>query len=896
MKRIKRLLIALFTLCAVCVLSTATAAADDVIVDPELIFNPQTTLTVFVDGAANDMMSGNYPYGESAMLTAPNLDRKTFQYWTNAEGAVISYNANLTLTMYAHTTVNAVYGTSGATAKTTAEFLNITRTDGEIIFNAVASANESITEVGIRYSTTKKTLNDLKGAEDVTVEKAEGTSTNWSLIVTPDDEDTTYYAVAYATAGAETTYSAVKEVKLSDLQHGVSMVLNLGNLDLSTLNAEFCVVTFDSNGGEGVMELQGFVKDAAATLNVNTFTREGYSFVGWNTAADGTGTSYKDKESITSAANLTLYAVWGSTVSFAANGGTGTMADETGVIGQYTLPACTFTAPEGKTFDRWEVNGTQYAAGAAIIVSANTTVKALWKDIPAVTYTVTFNANGGQVSPSSSVTNADGKLASLPTPTRSGYRFDGWYDALTGGSKVTSDTVFKANAEIYARWTKNSTGGYSGGGDNSSTPAATITVPVTGDTGSVSVSASVSGTTATIKAPTTAQLDKVIGESVKTGEVTVDVSGLNRNIATVSIPAETVKAIEKAVSDPDNDADALTVRLTDGSVTFDAAALAAIVDQAKGSTIQLNLDGITESGLRTAQKTAIKDMDVQTVYDAYITSNGQRISDFKGGKATVTVPYELKAAQRAAGVTVWYVADNGDKTEMPSTCDGKDVKFTVEHFSNYVVAYDASRVTEDVSENRSYEICKKDNTCPISKFTDADPTAWYHDGVHYALDEGIMNGTGGGKFEPDKATTRAMIVTMLWRMKGEPEYHGTLDFTDAEDGAWYTGAIRWAASEGIVNGYDETTFGPNDSVTREQLATILYRYAQSKGEGFKGSWMFLLDFPDAGDVSEWADEAMHWMVMNDIINGMGDGTLNPGGEATRAQVATMLMRYNNFIG
>ena len=80
-------------------------------------------------------------------------------------------------------------------------------------------------------------------------------------------------------------------------------------------------------------------------------------------------------------------------------------------------------------------------------------------------------------------------------------------------------------------------------------------------------------------------------------------------------------------------------------------------------------------------------------------------------------------------------------------------------------------------------------------------------------------------------------------------------------------------------------------MTREQLATILYRYAQSKGQGFKGSWMFLLDFPDAGDVSEWADEAMHWMVMNDIINGMGDGTLNPGGEATRAQVATMLMRY-----
>ena len=178
----------------------------------------------------------------------------------------------------------------------------------------------------------------------------------------------------------------------------------------------------------------------------------------------------------------------------------------------------------------------------------------------------------------------------------------------------------------------------------------------------------------------------------------------------------------------------------------------------------------------------------------------------------------------------------------------------------------------------------------MAEFTDLEPAAWYHDGVHYVLEAGIMNGTGSGKFEPNATTSRAMIVTMLWRMEGEPETSGALTFTDVPEDTWYTEAVRWASSQGIVNGYSANQFGPADSVTREQIATILYRYAQSKGQGFTGTWMFLLDYPDASEVSSWADEAMHWMDMQEIINGM-DGRLNPRGEATRAQVATMLMRY-----
>ena len=504
-------------------------------------------------------------------------------------------------------------------------------------------------------------------------------------------------------------------------------------------------------------------------------------------------------------------------------------------------------------------------------------------------YTVTVNSGtgGGDYAAGATVT-----ITADAAP--SGKVFDKWTTSdgvtFTNASSATTTFTMPAYAvTVTATYKTSGGGGTSGGGTSSGgssggSSGSTITVPVSGDSASVSVSASVSGTTATVKAPTTAQLEKVIGESVKTGDVTIDVSGLNKNITTVSIPKETVKAIEKAVSDPDDDADALTVKLTDGSVTFDAAALVAIVDQAKGSTIQLNLDSVGESKLKTAQKAAIKDMDVQAVYDAYLASNGQRISDFKGGKATVTVSYTLKEGQTGRGVVVWYVADDGKTTEVPTAYNDKAVSFTVEHFSNYVIAYDAQRAA----------VCPKDDTCPISAFSDASATAWYHDGVHYVLESGIMNGVGNGKFGPGNATSRAMIAQILWNMEGKPIVNYAISYTDVDADAWYAEAVRWATAQGIMNGYggaDGGKFGPNDDMTREQLAVILYRYAQFKGFDVSvGEDTNILSFADATEVSGWADAAMQWAVGNGIINGK-DGKLVPKGDASRAEAATMLQRF-----
>jgi hypothetical protein len=181
-------------------------------------------------------------------------------------------------------------------------------------------------------------------------------------------------------------------------------------------------------------------------------------------------------------------------------------------------------------------------------------------------------------------------------------------------------------------------------------------------------------------------------------------------------------------------------------------------------------------------------------------------------------------------------------------------------------------------------------------FSDVADDAWYREAVEYVAGKGLMNGIGGNKFDPDGDTTRGMLVTILYRLEGEPAVSAESPFADvpADAPAWYTNAVLWAAEKGIVLGYADggrMIFDPNGAISREQFAAILYRYEQYKGGGFTGMWYFRLDYEDAADVSEWADEAMHWCVMNGIINGCTPTTLVPQGSASRAQPAAILMRY-----
>lgn len=187
-----------------------------------------------------------------------------------------------------------------------------------------------------------------------------------------------------------------------------------------------------------------------------------------------------------------------------------------------------------------------------------------------------------------------------------------------------------------------------------------------------------------------------------------------------------------------------------------------------------------------------------------------------------------------------------------------------------------------------------DTVIPMYKnhpFTDITAD-WYKEAVLFAYNNNLMNGMGDNKFKPDEATTRAMLVTTLYRYEGEPDVSAKAPFTDLKQD-WYKKPINWAHSNKIVRGMSEKIFAPDEKVTREQIATIMYRYAESKKQDVSQK-KSLSSFSDSKKVNSWAKEAMEWAYAEGLITGNsinGKVLLDPQGDATRAQIATILMRY-----
>ena len=338
---------------------------------------------------------------------------------------------------------------------------------------------------------------------------------------------------------------------------------------------------------------------------------------------------------------------------------------------------------------------------------------------------MTFDANGGSVS-TSSATTKDGKLESLPTPTRSGYDFLGWYTEKTGGEKVTTDTIFTVDTTIYAHWQKESSSGGSGG---SSYDYYTITASA-GTGGSISPSGSVS----------------VREDTDKTFTITPD--------------------------------------------------------------------------------------------------SGYHISDV--------------------------------------LVDGKSVGTVTSH------------TFEDVQKKHTIEaVFAKDNPDigVDNPFTDVHPDDWFYEAVMFVYQNNLMNGTSATTFSSNTPLTREMLAVVLYNVEGQPESTEANTFTDVKGDMWYTDAILWANANGIVAGYDNGAYGVGDFITREQFATILYRYAQFKGYDTTQGGMAVREFSDYETISDYARPAMAWAVNAGIMDGMDDGTLMPHGKTTRAEAATMLMNF-----
>jgi hypothetical protein len=176
-------------------------------------------------------------------------------------------------------------------------------------------------------------------------------------------------------------------------------------------------------------------------------------------------------------------------------------------------------------------------------------------------------------------------------------------------------------------------------------------------------------------------------------------------------------------------------------------------------------------------------------------------------------------------------------------------------------------------------------------YDDVTAGAWYASAVNYVTLTNLMNGSNGS-FLPNTSLNRAMMVTVLYRMAGSPEVSGTNPFTDVADGQWYTDAVLWASQTGVTTGTSETTFSPTTALTREQLAAFFYRFAQQDSlDPIETPYADLSAYTDAGQVSPYATESVQWAVETGLITGTTDTTLSPKGTATRAQVATILMRY-----
>ena len=491
------------------------------------------------------------------------------------------------------------------------------------------------------------------------------------------------------------------------------------------------------------------------------------------------------------------------TITFNASGGSGSMDSVTVNAGTiYILPACGFTAPADQEFKAWEIGGTEYKVGDSYTVLVDTEIKALWENsvITPTTYTVTvsndgngtasashakaaagteitltatpqigyhfkgwqvespaglvitnnkftmpdgnvdvkaifekdappaptefivtFDGNGGTPSVGS-MTTTDRKLTALPSASRSGsYSFYGWYTEKSGGTKITTDTVFHANATVYAHWT------YTGGGGGDYNPPVTY----------------------------------------------------------------------------------YTLRFETGG----------------GSDIP----------------------SVQGTYNTYID-------------LTKYVP-----TWRGHAFIGWY-SERSLTNKVSGVCLTKDM-----------TVYAGWRVDENPGTG-------------VNPFTDISEKDWFYGDVMFVYENGLMLGTSKTLFSPHGTAMRGMMATILWRMEGSPVPKGKNSFTDVEAGKWYADAITWTAENGIFAGYSKDKFGPDDPITREQLAAIFYRYADYKGYDLtvKGD---LDKFKDADKITDYAKTAMQWAVGSGLVKGKSGNLLDPQGTATRAEIAAMLHRF-----
>lgn len=376
-------------------------------------------------------------------------------------------------------------------------------------------------------------------------------------------------------------------------------------------------------------------------------------------------------------------------------------------------------------------------------------------------------------------------------------------------------------------------------------------LPVTGSS-AATTQAYVQGDTATVFL-TSRQLRAATGAQ---SGVAVTVDATDPAVGTVILAG---RSIANAC---DAGAAALQVKFRSGTVTLDARALAAL-DLHKDVAVSL----ASGASLNAAQQRALgSQAAAATLANASVLVDGAAASCPAGSvRAAVAV-------NAADDLTAWSLADDGSISAVSG-------------------AYDAGQQTY------AFDVVNGVTAIARFPFTDVVAGTWYYGAAAYAYNNGLFAGMTPTTFAPNATMTRAMLVSVLWRLAGAPAPKAPNTFVDVPDGAWYTDAVTWAAENGVVSGIGGSRFDPSGFVTREQTAEILYNYAHSKGYDVSAR-ADLTAFPDAGSVSGWAEEALSWANAAGLINGTvrdGQTILDPQGSASRAQVAMILMNYVEHV-
>ena len=568
------------------------------------------------------------------------------------------------------------------------------------------------------------------------------------------------------------------------------------------------------------------------------------------------------------------------TITFNAGGGSGSMEPVTVKAGtNYILPECGFTAPADQEFKAWEIGGTEYKVGDSYTVNGDIEIKALWKNsvITPTTYTVTVSNDGNGTGTATPSTAAAGTTIILTATPNTGYHLKEW-KVISGGVTIKDDKFLMPNdnVEVKAIFEK----------DAPPAPTEfTITVKTDGNgTASASLAKAAAGTEITLTAtPKEGYHFKEWQVESPAGLV------ITNNQFTMPNDSVEVKAIFEKDAPP---APTEFTVIFDGNGGTPSVGSMTTTDQKLPSLPSASRSGSYSFDGWYTEKSGGTKITKDTVFHANITVYAHWTYTGGGGSYNPPVIYYTLRFETGGGSDIPSVREAYntyiDLTKYVPTWRGHTF---IGWYSERSLMNKVSGVylTKDMTVYALWRVDKNPNT-GANPFTDVSEKDWFYGDVMFVYENGLMLGTSKTLFSPHGTATRGMMATILWRMEGSPAPKGKNSFTDVEAGKWYADAITWTAENGIFAGYGKDKFGPDDPITREQLAAIFYRYADYKGYNLtvKGN---LDKFKDADKITDYAKTAMQWAVGSGLMKGKSGNLLDPQGTATRAEIAAMLHRF-----